>query len=90
MRDIEELREDIDQVDRELVRLFNIRLTVAGEVAEYKRAHDLPVLDEAREQALLKKVAALSDAEYREETLELYEQILTISKDHQTKILQNG
>ena len=36
MKDIKELRVDIDLIDRELVKLFEKRMEVVEEVAKYK------------------------------------------------------
>ena len=36
MRDLSELREEIDQIDSEIVRLYERRMGVAEEVAAYK------------------------------------------------------
>jgi len=88
MRDLAELRVEIDQIDRQLVELFNKRMDIAAQVAEYKKANNLPVLDEKREAALLEKVQKLSDESFCEYTLKLYQEILALSKDYQTKILQ--
>lgn len=48
MRELRELRQELDGIDRELVHLFEKRMGVALEVAQYKAAHGLPVLDASR------------------------------------------
>ena len=53
MKTLEECRAEIDRIDKEMQRLFEARMQVAEDVAKYKIAHDLPVLDQAREQAVL-------------------------------------
>ena len=55
--DIQELRAQIDRIDEKLVPLFLERMGVSLKVAEYKAENHLPVLDRARERALLKKVS---------------------------------
>ena len=54
---LEELREKIDAVDDQLVRLFQERMQVAAEIAKYKAERDLPVLQPAREREKLQDVA---------------------------------
>ncbi len=49
-----ELRELIRGIDDELLRLVRRRLEVAREVADAKRAAGLPVLDPAREAAVVR------------------------------------
>ncbi|MBE6556308.1 MAG: bifunctional chorismate mutase/prephenate dehydratase [Ruminococcaceae bacterium] len=85
--EIQELREKIDQIDRELVSLFCERMNVAADVAEYKREHKLPVLDASRERALLTKVAELSGEEFEEYTRTLYATLLSLSRSYQHKRL---
>ena len=50
---IEELRGKIDDIDKDIVRLFKQRMDVAAGVADYKRANGMPVHDPARERQLL-------------------------------------
>ena len=85
MEDIQSLRQEIDQIDQKIVALFNKRLAVAYKVAKYKKEHQLNILDQKREDELLEKIKNLSQKEYVEETLRLYENILVISKDYQKK-----
>ena len=85
--DINSIRKEIDEIDRELVALFLQRMNCSARVAEYKREHGLPVLDASREKALLEKISELSGKEFEEYTKVLYETILSISRDHQVKKL---
>ena len=39
MRDLLELRDQIDEIDREIVRLFEERMDISREVAEFKIAN---------------------------------------------------
>ena len=61
MKGLEELRRELDAVDRELVRLFEQRMTIAGQVAACKIAEGRPVLDRTREEAVRKMKAALCE-----------------------------
>ena len=51
-------RAEIDTVDAQLAALFERRMAAVLQVAEYKRAHGLPIYDAAREAAVLEKAAA--------------------------------
>ena len=82
------LREKIDALDSDIVRLLKERMAVSAEVAEYKRANGLPVLDKAREEALLEKISALS-GDMSEYTHEIYLEILKQSKEYQKKLIAN-
>ena len=85
--DINELRSQIDSVDKELVELFKKRMSIAADVAEYKRNNGLKVLDASRERALLTKVSELSGPEFDEYTRILYATILDLSRSYQHRRL---
>ncbi len=53
MRDIRDLRENINAIDKQMARLFEERMSVCAQIASYKRAHDLPVRDKAREEEVV-------------------------------------
>lgn len=60
--ELSQLREDIDALDRELVRLLAQRLQKVAEVGELKSRHGLPVWDPERESALLARRRAEAEA----------------------------
>ena len=88
--ELNELRDRRDSIDRQLVSLFKERMNCAAEVAEYKREHDLPVLDAARERALLNKISELSGEEFEEYSRTLYSTILALSRSYQHKKLSHS
>ena len=49
----DELRSEIDRIDREMIKLFEQRMKITAEIAEYKRANNIPVLDRAREDKVI-------------------------------------
>lgn len=53
------LRKQIDSLDRKAMELFGARMKVAGEIGEYKKAHNLPTLQPARFEELLHRNIAL-------------------------------
>ena len=73
---IEELRNEIDAIDKELVNLFVKRMGVAAQVAEYKRETGKPILDPERESKLLQKVSYLAGEDMESQTRILYQLIL--------------
>lgn len=86
--ELKELREKIDQIDRELVDLFIQRMNVSANVAEYKRQNNMRVLDPSRERALLQKISELSGDEFEDYTRTLYSTILDLSRSYQHQKLQ--
>ena len=85
--DLNILRTEIDNIDRELVSLFKKRMEVSANVAEYKQQNGMRVLDPSRERALLSKVAELSGEEFEAYTRTLYSTILDLSRSYQHKCL---
>ncbi len=87
--DIKDLRQEINDIDRELTALFNKRMNVSLEVAKYKTENNMPVLDKARERDVLEKVAAASSPEIEAYTRMLYSDIFNFSRSYQHRII-NG
>ena len=82
---LEEIRNEIDLIDKELVSLFIRRMNCSAQVAEYKKQNNLPVLDASRERALLSKISDLSGEEFEEYSRTLYSTILSLSRSYQHK-----
>lgn len=53
---LDQQRQKIDELDRELVTLLNRRVQLVTEVARLKRTLSLPVADPARENAILERL----------------------------------
>lgn len=51
--DIKELRERIDAIDNEMLRLFKERMEVAEDIGKYKAEKGLPINDKGREREIL-------------------------------------
>ncbi|MBQ3344647.1 MAG: chorismate mutase, partial [Kiritimatiellae bacterium] len=57
MRNLEESRKEIDDIDGQLVQLLKRRLAIAGDVLQAKVEKGLPILDPAREREVMARVA---------------------------------
>ena len=68
MDGLQNARETINRVDREMARLFTERMEAAKEVARYKRAHALQITDASREEEVIERNSALIE----DETLRTY------------------
>lgn len=55
--DLNDYREQIDQIDDQMLDLFLKRMDVSTSIAEYKKAHDLPILNRQREREILRDVS---------------------------------
>lgn len=85
---LEELRQQIDAVDRRLVQDIKERMQVSAAIGEYKRAHGVPVIDSKRERDVLHKIVELADdpmlsSYYRV----LYSLIFELSRSYQNKLI---
>ena len=81
--DLNQLRKEINEVDAEIVELFKKRMDIAASVAEYKKQNGLPVLDAARERALLARISDMSGEKFEGYARTLYHTMLDVSRAYQ-------
>ena len=86
--DLNEIRQEINRVDEQLVQLFVERMNLASQVADYKKANNMPIYVPAREREILKKVAEQAGPEFGSYARLLYSNIMDLSRSHQAR--QNG
>ena len=84
--DIQNLREQIDGIDDQLVKLFSQRMDVAAQIAAYKRENHLPILVPAREREKLADVAEKAGPEMANYTRVLYSMLFELSRSYQSKL----
>ena len=82
-KDLEALREELDRVDEQMVQLFQERMALCAQVANYKKEHGLPVLAAGRERALLGRIGELAGPELAEYAQSVYRAILSVSRSYQ-------
>lgn len=88
---LDEARREIDAVDAEMAALFCRRMDAVRKVAEYKQANGLPVLDAAREEAVVQKnIARLPDAAYAGYYEDFIRHTMGVSKAFQRAALGMG
>lgn len=88
MADLQELRKEIDRIDKEMVRLFEERMDICKNVAEYKIETGKKVFDRQREEEKIQAVQALTGNEInRIGAGELFGQIMSVSRKLQYKLL---
>ncbi len=81
--DINELREQIDEIDRKIVELYGRRMETASAIGLYKREHNLPVFDSERERNLLNKVAEQAGEDNEQGIRALYHLLMDHSRMRQ-------
>lgn len=92
MTDLLVLRDEIDRIDRQMVELFEKRMEICGEVAEYKINTGKKVLDREREISKLQVLGDLAHSDFnRHGVTELFQQVMAMSRKLQYQLLeQNG
>lgn len=83
--DIKQLRLEIDDVDEQLVRLFERRMDISAHIADYKKEHALAVLDPAREREKLADVASQVAPELQSSVQVLYSLLFELSRSYQSE-----
>lgn len=91
MRELTEIRLELDDIDREMVALFERRMALSREVARVKMARGMDVLDASREKQVLEsRMAMLSDAHWAGDVRTLYETIMAMSRAEQHRLLKEA
>ncbi|MBE6686387.1 MAG: bifunctional chorismate mutase/prephenate dehydratase [Ruminococcaceae bacterium] len=81
--DLKEIRNRIDVIDDEILKLFTERMETVKEVAEYKRAKNLPTLNSQRERDIIARVTDGMDDEMASYTKSLYSTMFEVSRSYQ-------
>lgn len=86
--DLSELRTELDGIDRQIVELYEKRMDVCRQVAEYKIETGKRVFDKEREQQKLKAVSGLTHNEFNAHGIrDLFEQIMSMSRKLQYQMI---
>ena len=86
--DLLELRGQIDNIDRQIVSLYEQRMEICGQVAAYKIETGKKVFDRQREMEKLAKVKSLTHNDFNSHGVEeLFEQIMSMSRKLQYQLL---
>lgn len=90
MIDLQESRKKIDEVDKKIVGLFENRMQLAKDIADYKRSVGKPIYDAAREEEKLASLTSLTDNEFNKRAIaDLFKQIMSLSRRLQYMHMDN-
>lgn len=88
MKDLITLRDEIDQIDRQIVDLYEKRMVISAGVAEYKISTGKKVFDKERESQKLETLSKQASSEFTKNGIrELFEQIMAMSRKKQYQLL---
>ena len=78
------IRQEIDQIDDQIVKLLEERMHLVEGVGAYKKASGKPILDTKREEIIFEKVKnRVEDKCYQETIVATFSDILKRSRDYQ-------
>ncbi len=82
--DLDSIRQEIDQIDDQIVKLLEERMHLVEGVVAYKKASGKPILDTKREVIIFEKVRSrVEDKRYQETIVATFSDILKRSRDYQ-------
>jgi chorismate mutase/prephenate dehydratase len=80
MSELEQLREKIDEIDRKIVELLNMRAEIALDIGKAKQDRNLKIHSPERERSILRRLKEVNTGPFPYETLKIiYEEILSAS-----------
>ncbi|MBQ6557631.1 MAG: chorismate mutase [Bacteroidales bacterium] len=90
MNELEEARQGIAEVDKEIASLFERRMRLAGKVLDYKKGNGLPILDAAQEERVIARNASnIADPAIQEYYVLFLRDLMKLSKAYQGRLM-NG
>jgi len=81
--ELQDYRAELDRIDDQIAALFKERMETVRQVADYKKAHNTPVLNAGRERDILYRVTGECGEELQEYTKILFSTLLELSRDYQ-------
>lgn len=89
MSNLQEARNKINEVDKQMARLFEERMEAVKQVAEYKMDRGLPVFDASREKEVLDRNSAyLSNETYQPFYILFQQDVMEVSKTYQRQLME--
>lgn len=85
--DMEKLRNEIDEIDDSLVKLFEKRMQSTARLAKHKKEHSVPVSDRTREREIIYRMSGKVAPELAGYTKSLYNTLFDLSKSYQNSLI---
>ena len=86
---LDEIRTQINDIDDKIADLYEKRLSLCDEVAQYKKSTGKAVLDSRREDRIIERITAGRDKDIKDALTALYKGIFRTSIARQTTYLKN-
>ncbi|MGL5414974.1 MAG: prephenate dehydratase [Clostridium sp.] len=89
MNELEACRKEIDEIDKEITRLFERRMDVVLGVANYKKKNNLPIFHKGREEKVIEKnINRLENKDYEKELEKFFNGMMGVSRELQRRKLE--
>ena len=88
--ELSEIRKRINELNDEMLDLFLERMQLSAEVAEYKKANGLPILDKTRERDILARMAEKGGAENETYVYQFFNTLMNLSKARQSELISGS
>lgn len=86
MEDLKTYRDKIDEIDIQLVKLFEERMEIVLKIADYKKENNIPILNENREREVLEKNSnRLKNKAFKDSLEKFFVCMMGLSKEEQKK-----
>jgi chorismate mutase/prephenate dehydratase len=86
MSNIDNYRNRIDEIDKEITKLFEERMDTVINIANYKKNNNLPIFNRDREDEVIEKnVGYLKNNDYAEETRKFFISLMEVSRELQSR-----
>ncbi len=86
MTDLKDIRDKIDEIDNELVRLFQERMDYVTQVSEYKKANGVDTDDFGREDAMIANMLPKVEDRWKDYYVDFQLELFRLSKLHQKRL----
>lgn len=84
--DLKDYRNKIDQIDSQLVKLFEERMEIVLKIADYKRDNNIAILNQGREKEVVEKnIERLKNKDFASSLEKLLITMMDLSKKEQEK-----
>ncbi len=88
--ELQDARNQINEIDEQLVKLFQDRMELSKEIAVAKKGQNLPVYNRGREREILNSVCDLAGTDLESYVQVLYHAIFDVSREYQQQIIGSG
>lgn len=86
MKDLNESRLIIDDIDKKMKELFIKRMETVKDIALYKKQNGLAIFDEKRESTMFERLGSDLDEDLKDYYLDFLKNVVRISKEYQKEL----